>query len=100
VGEKFGDYNQVATSQNTTCARATNGTVTCFGEITGSPQGKYKSVAVGADKACAIEDATDAIVCWDDSLIGSTPVDGAFSQLSLGAFRSAALRLDGSLVFF
>ena len=100
VDVQTGEYTQVAVGRNSTCGLDDNGNATCVGDISGAPAGKFKQIAVGANKACALEDATNAIVCWDDSVMASNPVEGEFMQISMRGLRSAALRMDGSLVFF
>ncbi len=87
-------YKTISTSENTNCAIRTNGTITCWGNITTNPpQGTYKTFANNSP-FCAIR-TDNTIACWGYGL-DDVPA-GKFKMLTAGRDHACGIRTNDTV---
>lgn len=98
-----GSFDLLAIGSVNACGLRSSGSIECWGDPASavtSPIGEFRSLRAAGDRFCAIETATDGIVCWasdpDPFLVQEAP-DGRFDDISIGANGGCGIRLDGVL---
>ncbi len=93
-------YKAISTSGDTNCTIRTNGTITCWGNITTNPpQGTYKTFANNSP-FCAIR-TDNTIACWEPAdyyFTGISDVpDGTFKMLTVGTSHACGIRTNNTV---
>ncbi|MDE0168370.1 MAG: RCC1 domain-containing protein, partial [bacterium] len=96
-----GTYKDLAAGDDHSCAIATSGAITCWGNNwsgkADAPAGAYKSVVAGRAHSCAIA-TDDTITCWGDNRHGQTDAPaGGYKSLGLGGVHSCAIATDDTI---
>lgn len=90
---------QLSAGAQHACALFENGTVQCWGDISGPPSvSNARQVASGGNSSCVINNVFET-ECWGDNASAQLPPNATPSiwQLDVGANHSCAVQLDGSV---
>ncbi|HCH65616.1 MAG TPA: hypothetical protein DFR83_22625 [Deltaproteobacteria bacterium] len=99
-------WEQVTAGDTHTCARHTDGTVTCWGDSDGPPTGGYEAVDAGSHATCALTTGGQ-VVCWgttgpqrgsasETALLTGAPT-GRYAAISVGDRSACVLDTAGAL---
>ena len=83
------------------CGLGTNGTITCWGDLSGAsgdpPSGVFTAVDSGWTHSCALR-SNGTVICWGNSDDGqSTAPTGQFTAVEAGFHHSCGLRTSGTV---
>ena len=89
-------FRQISAGRDTTCGIAqADDTIECYGHMTGEPEGRYNTVTVDDNHACAIRSDDRSIRCWGDDGSGKAtpPASGEFIEVAASNVHSCALNV-------
>lgn len=100
-----GTWTQISGSDDTYCARKSDGALACWGMdafssgvISGEPAGTYNMVSGGPFHACAVKTADSTIACWGENGSGeSTPPAGTFTDVAVGDTSTCAIKTNNGV---
>ena len=92
-----GSFVSVASGPGTTCGLRTDGSMVCWGFLTGEAKVSFNSVSGKNWHVCG--STTDGpVVCWGNDDDGqSTPPLGSFASVSAGGSHTCGVRMDRSV---
>jgi len=99
-------YTAVSVSESHSCARRTNGTITCWGNNadgqSDAPAGQFNAVVAGGNSnagySCG-ERPDETITCWGNNADGQTdPPAGQFTAVAAGNSHACGLRTPSTIM--
>lgn len=94
-----GQFVQVVSGLNYSCARDNTGAVHCFGKAAPAPvpTTKFDSLSVGLRHVCRITKESTLVCFGPDHHGQATPPDGKYQSVSCGNSRCCAIKADSTL---